>query len=88
MKLIETMLHTGYRVPCWLPGSMLVTGHQFMVPPLVAGCGLLTGVGMMQHAAIVFVEIAVGTIPRAEIQRYHESCQFTTERIVNVIQTF
>ena len=62
------MLVTGLLITVYL-----VNGHRFMVPPLVAGCGLLTGVGMMQHAAIVFVEIAVGTIPRAEIQRYHES---------------
>ena len=51
-------------VTCWLPGYMLVTGflitvylingHRFVVSPLVDGCGLLAGVGMMQHAAIVF----------------------------------
>ena len=76
--LVTGLLIAGYRV----------TVHRFMVPPLVVGCGLLAGVGMTQHAAIVFVEIAVGTLPRAEIQRSHESCQFTTERIVNVIQLF
>ena len=62
------MLDTGFLITVYL-----INVHRFVVSPLVAGCGLLAGVGMMQHVAIVFVEIAVGTIPRAEIQRYHES---------------
>ena len=48
--LVTGLLITGY----------LVTGHRFMVPPLVAGCGLLAGVGMMRHAAIVFVRLPLG----------------------------
>ena len=49
------MLVTGLLITVYL-----VTGHQFMVPPLVAGCGLLAGVGIMQDAAIVFLRLPLG----------------------------
>ena len=74
------MLITGFHAGYWSSVYDSIVGCWLWV---TGWCG-----GMTQHAAIVFVEIAVGTLPRAKIQRSHESCQFTTERIVNVIQLF
>ena len=84
--LVETrlhagyLLHAGYRVTdYWLPG------YWSPVYGSTVGCWLRdTGwCGNDATRGHCFCEIAVGTTPQAEIQRYRESCQFTTERILS-----